>query len=221
MTEAVAPPELLALVAGRPVPRLREELSRWGCETESLLEVDRSRREAILGERFILWLAPRGIVDDALRLAAARFVADPERGIVRAPHIGQAPGLRVPLGERVVLSAPASVSIGVRGPVARERVAVGGIDLEVGIAVPDRAGEHLDSVNEESSAWASWAADLGAMPSWADLALGPLRDTFRGSLGAEGDRRRAFTVSLLEAFVWAATSTKLWEVRHPDREGPS
>ncbi len=220
MTGAVAPSELLALVAGRPVPRLRDELSRWGCETESLLEIDRSRREAILGERFILWLAPRGIVDEALRLVAARFVADAEEGVLRAPHIGQAPGLRVPLGERVILSAPASVSIGVSGPVARERGAVGAIDLEVGIAVPDRAGEHLDSVNEESSAWASWAADLGAMPSWAALAWGPLRDTFRGCVGADGDRRRAFTVSLLEAFVWAATSTKLWEVRHPDREGP-
>ena len=221
MTEASAPEQLVALVAGRPGPDLCGELARWGCEIASLGEIDSSRRKAILGERFVLWLGPRVIVDETLRTAAGRFVADPRGRVLSAPHVGHAGGLRVPLGDRVVLSPPGSAAVGPCGPIALERGAVARLDLEIAVSIPQRVGEHLAAVNEESSGYASWAAGLGARPSWAALAWGPLRGTLRGCVGARGDRRRAFTISLLETFLWAATSAKLWEIQHPDREGPS
>ncbi len=213
--------EPLAVVAGPPTDELREELDGWGCAWIVMGDGSTAAPDATLAERTVLWLGPRARVSTELREATENFAAGSVARVAVAPHVACDASLCVPLGDRLILSAPASAGFGPLGPCARPGIPSMRLEHTVEVRLPLSVGAHLDSVNEQSSAYASWGSSLGVEPSWQALAWAPAQATARGWWGARGARGRAFTAAFLEGFLWSATTAKLWEVRHPETEPPA
>lgn len=206
------------VLCGAPTAQVESALGRWGrpvvrCE---------DGREALVGamrDGFV-WLGGRTVLEAALVAEIDSFDARREGRVLVAAFRGVgADGVRVPLGDRVVLAGPGAARFGVRGPVAQRGVESVRSSRVVDLVIPSSIGEHLRAVNDESSASAVAADAGGAEPGWADLAR-PAVATWRAWRGAVGDRDRAFSAAFLEAFTGAATAAKLWERRHPDGEPP-
>lgn len=171
-------------------------------------------------ESGFVWLPGRTVAGDELRRAFEGFGSDGDGRVGTAGFEAEVEGLRVPLGERVVIAGPKAARFSSHGLVAAAGAPVSRLDVTVRVRVPERIGEHLQAINAETSVLASLAASTGDdMPSWRALALAPLVGTVRGWLGSRGgDRGRAFSVAFLESFAPAAVAAKLWEHRFPESE---
>ncbi len=168
-----------------------------------------------------VWLHPRAVLDAPLREAVRSFGREGRPRVGVARHEADVEGGAVPLGNRVLVAEAGGARFSAGGPVAEEGAELVALGCTVRVATPARIGLHLRAVNAESSIAAAIGLHVGEVAGWKALALAPLFGTFRGWLGARGDRGRAFSVAFLESFARAAAEAKLWELRRPEEESPS
>lgn len=203
---------------GAPTAEIESALAGWG---RLVVRCD-DGPEVLVGamRTGFVWLGARTVLEAALLAEIDSFEERREGRVLVAAFEGiAADGVRVPLGDRVVVAGPGAARFSLSGPAAQRGVESVRSTRVVHLAIPGRIGAHLRAINDESSACAVAADVGGAEPRLADLAA-PALATWRAWRGAVGNRDRAFSAAFLEAFAVAAASAKLWERRHPDGEPP-
>lgn len=207
--------DLPVVLAGAVNPEARRAFEAW---TRTVVVLDEAATAPDPTTSGLVWLSPRTLPDESLQAAVADFARISARRVGVAPWEVVVDGGSVPLGERVIVADAGAARVSAWGlePVgAAETVR---LSCSVRLTAPDRIGEHLRAINDESSIAAALGARGGDDPSWRALAVQPVLGTLRAWLGATGNRERAFSVAFLENFAPAATAAKLWEYRHPESE---
>ncbi|MDG2303793.1 MAG: hypothetical protein P8R42_03900 [Candidatus Binatia bacterium] len=212
---------LPVIVAGPPSVELSADLQGW---TTSPVVLQAPLDPAILPDPArdgFVWLSPRTRIDADLRDALGRFgvVGRPRVGV--APHVAERAGGTVPLGDRVVVAEAGAARFALRGPKAVAGAEIVRLDCTIRVSAPERVGDHLRSINEESTIAAALGAHVGEVAGWGALALAPMVGTLRGWMGARGAGERTITVAFLESFAAAAAAAKLWELRNAEVGRPS